>query len=156
MTNHTRQSRFAVLLFLFGLGIQGRGLAQNYSIDWHAITAGGGTSSNAIYTVSGSVGQTASAHSVGGRFTIDSGFWAFAAAIQTPGAPFLTLRRSSATTLTISWPSSATDFVLQSTADLKGQWSGVAGSPVDDGTAKSLVVNLTPGNQFFRLIKYAP
>ena len=34
-----------------------RASAQTYSIDWHSIDGGGGTSTGAVYSVSGSVGQ---------------------------------------------------------------------------------------------------
>jgi hypothetical protein len=149
--------RFVVLFFALNAGIEVPAFAQNYAVNWHAITGGGGVSSNAPYAITGTVGQPCVARSQGGRYAIDSGFWAYAAAIQTPGAPVLTIYRSSTNTVTISWPSPGAGFVLQSTTDLTAaQWSVVIASSTDDGVMKSVVVSLASGNQFFRLMKAGP
>jgi hypothetical protein len=148
--------RPAALLFIISAGIV-PALAQNYGVDWHTIPGGAGISSNTTYTISGTIGQPAAAHAAGDRYAIDSGFWAFAAVMQTPGAPRLTLQRASATTLVILWPSPSTDFLLQSATDIAaGNWAAVAMPPADDGTTKSVVISLSPGNQFFRLLKSGP
>lgn len=143
------------LLVAFGFMAAAR--AQNQAVDWHAIVAGAGTSSNGAYAVTGSIGQPTTAHSENGRFAIDSGFWGFATAVQMPGAPWLTIRSSSANAITISWPSPATGFVLQSAADLAAaNWMTIDTTPTDDGITRTLVLPTTSGNHFFRLLKPPP
>jgi len=42
----------------------------------------------------------------GGSFTLVGGFWGIIAAVQTPGAPYLSVTRSNATVI-VSWPKPA-------------------------------------------------
>src|SRR6266700_6414626 len=86
--------------------------AQNYSIDWFTIDGGGGTSTGGVYTVSGTIGQPDAGKLSGGNYTLDGGFWGIIA-IQTPGAPTLTITRTTTNTVLISWPSPSTGFTLQ-------------------------------------------
>jgi hypothetical protein len=131
------------------------GLAQTYSIDWFTIDGGGGTSSGGIYSVSGTIGQPDAGHSSGGNFTVEGGFWGIIAAVQSPGAPLLTIRLTSTNTVAVSWPSPSTGFVLQQNTNgvATVNWSNAPGTILDDGTTKTLVVNPPAGNRFFRLIK---
>lgn len=51
--------------------------AQNYSIPWHTIDCGGGTSTGGAFTLSGTVGQhDAGGPMTGGAFSLTGGFWA--------------------------------------------------------------------------------
>ena len=50
-------------------------LAQSYSIDWHTIDSGGGTSTGGGYTMSGAIGQPDAGKMSGGAYTLDGGFW---------------------------------------------------------------------------------
>src|ERR1035441_2541629 len=50
-------SAAALLLLIFDIR------AQNYTVDWYKVSGGGGTSSGAQYTVTGTIGQ----HDAGGR-----------------------------------------------------------------------------------------
>ena len=53
----------------------------------------------------------------------------------------------------VSWPSSATNFMLQKNLTLNSQtWSNFNGTVNDDGTNKSVSVILAAGNAFFRLL----
>ena len=70
-------------------------MAQTYSIDWSTIDGGGGTSTGGVYSVSGTIGQSDAGPTMsGGNYTLDGGFWSISAAVQTPGAPLLTIARS--------------------------------------------------------------
>jgi hypothetical protein len=126
--------------------------AQSYSIDWYKISGGGGTSTGGIYSVSGSIGQPdASGALTGGNYSVTGGFWSLYA-VQTPGAPLLTITYS-ANKAIVSWPSPATGFVLQQNSNLTNTngWSNFGGIIGDNGTIKS-VTNAPPtGNLFFRL-----
>jgi hypothetical protein len=129
-------------------------LAQNYSVDWHSIDGGGGTSTGGVYSVSGTIGQPDAGVMSGGNFTLVGGFWGIISAIQTPGYPLLTVTRTLTNTVVVSWPSPSTGFNLQQNFDLNTtNWVGVGQSPADNGTSKSILVNPPLGNVFFRLKK---
>jgi len=51
--------------------------AQTYSIDWYKIAGGGGTSTGAVYSVSGTIGQQdAGGPMSGANYSMIGGFWA--------------------------------------------------------------------------------
>ena len=68
--------------------------AQTYSIDWYKVSGGGGSSTGGVYSVSGTIGQhDAGGPMTGGNYCVTGGFWSLYA-VQTPGAPFLTITLS--------------------------------------------------------------
>jgi hypothetical protein len=131
----------AVLLVAFKL------CAQPYSVDWYKISGGGGTSSNGQYIVSGTIGQPdASGAMSGGNYSVTGGFWSLFA-VQTPGAPLLTITYSGNQAI-ISWPSSVTGWTLQTNKNLaNGIWGNYAGSVVNNSATNSPPT----GTLFFRL-----
>jgi len=129
--------------------------AQNYSIDWYTIDGGGGTSTGGVYSVSGTIGQPdAGAAMSGGNYTLQGGFWAIQA-VQTPGAPLLSVTRTTTNTVVVSWPSPSTGWTLQQNTNSISSvnWSNAPGTIQDNGTTKSLIVNQPTGNRFYRLWK---
>ena len=128
-------------------------LAQNYSIDWHTIDGGGGTSTGGVYSVSGTIGQPDAGKLAGGIYTLDGGFWGLIAAVQTPGVPLLSIVRTTTNTVAIFWPSPSTGFTLQENTNgiATVNWSNVLTTPTDNGTTKTVLVNPPTGNRFFRL-----
>src|SRR5579862_6105566 len=75
-------------MLLVGLVMPSIGFAQNYSVDWHKIAGGGGTSSGGLYSVNGTIGQPdAGGAMVGGNYSLTGGFWSLISGSQTPGAP---------------------------------------------------------------------
>ena len=70
------------------------------------------------------------------------------------GAPSLTIRRTTPNTVAVSWPSTATGFVLQQNTNGVGSvnWSNVTAGIQNDGTNKTLIVNPTGQSRFFWLI----
>lgn len=144
-----------MLLFLAGsllCGLQNIS-AQSYSIDWFTIDGGGGTSTGGVYAVSGTIGQPDAGTMTGGHYTLQGGFWGMAVAIQTPGAPLLTITKSGSSVI-VSWPSPSTGFVLQENTSLGNtNWTNVAESPADNGTTKSLIISPPIGNKFYQLKK---
>ena len=130
-------------------------LAQSYSIDWYTIDGGGGTSTGGVYSVSGTIGQPDAGRLSGGAYTVEGGFWGIIAAVQTPGAPRLTITRTPTNTVAVSWPSPSTGYVLQQNTNsiASVNWSNAPGTIQDDGTTKTLVVNPPTGNRFYRLFK---
>jgi hypothetical protein len=131
----------------FALLIPSLGWAQQYSIDWYKVAGGGGTSTGGVYAVSGTIGQPdASAPLTGGGYSLTGGFWALYA-VQTPGAPLLTITYFGNQAV-VSWPLSATGWTLQTNNNLTaGAWGNYLGTVVNNS-----VTNSPPrGNIFFRL-----
>ena len=126
--------------------------AQNYSIDWFKVSGGGGTSTGGVYSVSGTIGQhDAGGPMTGGSYSLTGGFWALYA-VQTPGAPVLTIKLTTTNTAQIYWPSPSTGFNLQVNTNLAtANWVTPAESVTDNGTIKYIIVNPPTGNRFYRL-----
>jgi len=124
-----------------------------YSIGWSTLDSGGGTSTGGVYSVSGTIGQPAAGTMSGGNYTIDGGFWGIIAGVQTPGAPLLTIARTTTNTIAVSWPSPSNGFTLQQNTSSVASvnWSNVTATIQDDGTTKTLIVNPPTGNRFYRL-----
>jgi hypothetical protein len=121
--------------------------AQQYSIDWYKIAGGGGTSTGGVFTVSGTVGQAdAGGPMTGPGYSLTGGFWSLYA-VQTPGAPVLTITHVGNQAI-VSWSPSVTGWTLQTNNNLAtGTWGNYAGS-----VTNNIVTNSPPaGNLFFRL-----
>jgi hypothetical protein len=85
----------------------------------------------------------------GPTYSIDGGFWAFAAAVQTPGAPTLTITPAGAGQVTISWTPATPGFVLQESLGLSpANWTN---SP--SGATNPATVSATLPSKFYRLFK---
>lgn len=127
--------------------------AQTYSIDWFTIDGGGGVSTGGVYTVSGTIGQPDAGQMSGGNYTVNGGFWGIIAAVQTPGAPTLAVLRTTTNTVVVAWPSPSTGWALQQNTNSVSSvnWSNVTSGIQDDGSTKTLIVNPTSGNRFYRL-----
>ena len=129
--------------------------AQQYSVDWFKIAGGGGTSTGGTYQVSGTIGQhDAGGPMTGGNYSLTGGFWSFIAVVQTPGAPLLAISfNRQPPTVTVSWPISATNYVLQQNSDLKlaNNWTPVGLPVTTNGATLSVTINPPAGNWFFRL-----
>ena len=81
------------------------------------------------------------------------GFWSLFA-VQTPGAPRLTIRLTTTNTALVSWPLPSTGFTLQENADLRTtNWVAPPQTVFDNGTDKFIIVNPPAGNRFYRLFK---
>jgi hypothetical protein len=142
-----------ILVLIFFVSVALTGIAQSYSIDWFTIDGGGGTSTGGVYSVSGTIGQVDAGTMIGDNFSIDGGFWGIIAAIQTLGAPVLTITRSTSFVI-VSWPSPSTGFTLQENADLNTtNWIVAPQTVADDGTNRFIIVNPPVGNFFYRLFK---
>jgi hypothetical protein len=130
------------------------GHAQTYSIDWFTIDGGGGTSTGGVYSVSGTIGQPDAGHMTGGNFSLDGGFWGIISAVQSVGAPRLSIQLTTTNAVMVSWPSPSTGFNLQQNNDLTTTtWVTPSESVSDNGTIKFIIVNPPVGNRFYRLSK---
>jgi hypothetical protein len=125
--------------------------AQPYSIPWYKISGGGGTSTGGIYSVSGTVGQPdASGPLTGGNYSLIGGFWSLYA-VQTPGAPVLSIKLTNSTAM-VYWSSPATGYNLQVNTNLATtNWVTPLEAVTDNGIIKYIIVNPPTGNRFYRL-----
>ena len=134
------------LLLAFALLSPLPAIAQQYSIDWYKIAGGGGKSTGGVYSLTGTIGQAdAGGESSGGKNRFTGGFWA----IQTPGAPALTIAPAGAGQATISWVPNQPGWILQESPSLTSPaWTNTPGPQTNPMTVP------TPGSiKFFRLAK---
>jgi hypothetical protein len=125
--------------------------AQSYSIDWYKVAGGGGTSTGGTYQVSGTIGQhDASGAMTGGNYSVTGGFWALYA-VQTPGAPVLSIKLTNNVAM-VYWPSPSPGWTLQENTNSlsSGNWIDHP-FPQDNGTIKYILVNPPAGNRYYRL-----
>ena len=128
--------------------------AQQYSIDWFKVAGGGGSSGNAQYVLSGTIGQPdASSTLSGGSYSLIGGFWSIIA-VQTTGAPVLTVFRTSTNTVVVAWPAPSSGFVLQQNTVLESSnWLNVTATRVAVGDQYEVIISPPTGNTFYRLKK---
>jgi hypothetical protein len=144
--NITIKFLFASLVLLLAAN---RLNAQSYSIDWSTIDGGGGTSTGGVYAVSGTIGQPDAGTMSGGNYTLQGGFWALPTAVQTEGAPTLTIVPAAPGQATISWLPATPGFVLQENLSLTTtNWMN---SP--SGATNPISVPATLPTKFYRLHK---
>ena len=139
------------LILYFSLLLPAASFAQSYSIDWHKIAGGGGTSTGGVYSVSGTIGQhDASGAMSGGNYSLTGGFWALISVVQMPNAPTLNISHFG-NTVTVYWQDVAGWSLQQNTyLAMPAGWSSSGGVTLLNGTN---YLNLTSptGNLFFRL-----
>jgi len=125
--------------------------AQNYTIDWYTISGGGGTSAGGNYSLSGTIGQPATATMSGGVYSVTGGFWSIISLVQTPGSPLLTITHSGNNAI-ISWPDTPGGFQLQNSASLNsGTWTPTTGTQSTNSGVISITVPAHTGYNFYRL-----
>ena len=123
---------------------------DQYSMDWHTIDGGGGTSTNSPYSLSGTIGQPdAGITLTNGQYSVTGGFWALPQAVQTPGAPLLSITVAGLGFAEISWEPDTPGFVLQETSSLSPtNWVNSA-----SGTNNPAGVPAVDAARFYRLNK---
>jgi hypothetical protein len=126
-----------------------------YSIDWFTLGGGGGTSTGGVYSVQGTIGQADAGQLSGGQYALSGGFWSIVAAIQTPGAPTLSVVLTNGL-VRVSWPQPAPNWVLEQTSTLTGTpplWTGIGPPYQTNTTHHYLTVPSAQGHTFYRLKK---
>lgn len=126
-----------------------------YSLDWHTIDGGGGTSTGGVYLIKGTIGQPDAGDMSGGNYALQGGFWGVIAAVRTLGAPLLSIFRTTTSRVSVTWPSPSTGWKLQQNTNSvsSSNWSNITVGIKDNGTAKTLILNPAAGNCFYRLHK---
>jgi hypothetical protein len=141
-------------ILLFGLLTPAFSQAQSYTVDWHKIAGGGGTSSGGAYQVSGTIGQQdAGTAMTGGSYAMTGGFWSIISVVQTPGVPNLTITFVGPNSVVVSWPNTG-NYTLQQNSNLAAPaaWA-TSGYPVTTNANGTNSITITPptGSLFFRL-----
>ncbi len=124
-----------------------------YSLDWSTADGGGGTSTGGVYAVSGTIGQPDAGRMSAGNFSLTGGFWGIFA-VQTPGAPYLSVIKTATNTVCVWWAVSETSWQLQATTNLVASgcvWSGY--SYTTNGANCVYIESPPVGNRFYRLQK---
>ena len=140
------------VLSVFSLiGMADNTSAQSFSIDWHTIDGGGGTSTGGVFAVSGTVGQpdAAAQPMTNGTFSLTGGFWSIFT-VPTPDAPLLSVERQAAA-VRVFWPLPATGFVLDQSLTVTGAWSQVSFPYATNATDISISVPMPTGSKYYRL-----
>jgi hypothetical protein len=146
LTLHAR-SRWVVFVLL----VCNSAFAQ-YSIDWFTVDGGGGTTSDGVYEISGTMGQPDAGSVIADNYVIEGGFWSDA--VQELGAPRLTIERVSPSSLVVSWPAPSTGYALQECVELRsGQWVNVSVIPQVVNGRNQVVITPLADQRFYRLIK---
>ena len=130
------------------------GFAQQYSIDWHKISGGGGTSTNGQYSVTGTIGQPdAGGAMTGGSYSLTGGFWSLISVVQTAGLPNLSIAHSGNSVI-VSWPNTGS-YTLQQNANLAlaNGWATSGYTVNTSNGTNSITLTSPPGNLFFRLLR---
>jgi hypothetical protein len=138
----------ALALAAFALPIA----AQQFSINWHKVSGGGGTSTSAHFALSGTAGQQDAGNTMSSaNYSLTGGFWALISVTQTPGAPTLFISHSG-TTVTVYWQD-ILGWILQQNPTLGStNWTDSSGITTAGGT-NYLNITSPSGNLFFRLEK---
>ena len=141
-------------VLLIALGLVAAALAADYSVTWWTTDGGGGTSTGGVYAVSGTLGQPdAGPTMTNGQYSVVGGFWSVAA-VQTPGAPLLSLARTSTNTVVVWWPLPEAGWQLQATTNLVttgSVWTPLPPPYATNATSLYIVEPLPVGNKFYRL-----
>ena len=122
---------------------------RSYSIDWHTLDGGGGTSSGGAYSVTGTIGQPDAGTMSGGQFTLTGGFWALPVAVQVTNAPTLSITAAAPGFATVTWDPPTPGFVLQTSPSLSPPvWTNAP-----SGSTNPVTVPATLPKTFYRLHK---
>ncbi|HXC35648.1 MAG TPA: hypothetical protein VNV43_07215 [Candidatus Acidoferrales bacterium] len=141
-----------VRLAFFGVALSVN--AQSYSIDWHKIAGGGGTSSGGAYQMDGTVGQPDAASAIScGNYSLTGGYWSLISVVQTPGMPPLFISPSG-NTVTVYWQN-VTGCTLQEngTCIASAGWTACPCSPSTANGTNYVSITCSGGSMFFRLCK---
>ena len=128
------------------------GLAQSYSVDWHKVAGGGGTSTGSVYSLSGTIGQPdASTAMTGGSYSLTGGFWSLIAVVETAGLPNLTVSHGG-NSVVVSWPDTG-NYTLQQNSNVTtpAGWTTSGYTITTANGTNSITITSPSGNLFFRL-----
>lgn len=126
--------------------------AQTYSVDWYKIAGGGGLSTNATYSINGTIGQTDAGGAMsGGGYYVTGGYWSLVSVIQLPNVPPLRITPSG-TSLVVSWANTGNYFLQQnSNITVTNGWATTSFTITTNIASNSITIPSPSGKLFFRL-----
>ncbi len=141
-----------ISVFFLGLLAASLAHAQSYSVDWYKIAGGGGTSTGATYSVTGTIGQhDASSAMSSGNYSVTGGFWSLINVVQTPGAPTLFVSHSN-NVVKVYWQNvSGWNLIQNNNLTIPVVSWSASSAPTLTGGTNYLSVTNPLGNLFFRL-----
>ena len=126
--------------------------SAQYSIDWHKVAGGGGTSTGAVYSISGTIGQPdAGGPMTGGGYSLTGGFWSLISVVPSTGLPNLTISHAGNSVI-VSWPNTGT-YTLQQNSNVAAPagWTTSGYSISTSNGTNSITITPPMGKLFFRL-----
>ncbi|MDR3377738.1 MAG: hypothetical protein P4M10_03565 [Verrucomicrobiae bacterium] len=128
------------------------GFCQQYAIGWYKIAGGGGTSANGSYAISGTIGQPdAGGPLAGGNYSLRGGFWSLIGAMQSVGAPNLTIIATGPNSVKVLWPDTGSYILQQNTSLATGNWTASSYPITTANGMNSITITSPAGSLFFRL-----
>jgi hypothetical protein len=142
--------KITCLLMILAAGFCGA-VPPTYSINWYKVAGGGGASTGATYQVSGTIGQQdAGGPMTGGNYSLTGGFWSIFA-LQTPGAPLLTIVHAG-NSVTVSWQAVTGFNTLLQTPSLNPvTWTTNTSTVTTADGTNSITITPPTGNLYLRL-----
>jgi hypothetical protein len=115
----------------------------------YTIDGGGGTVTGGVFQVTGIIGQPDAADTLAnGAYSLTGGFWTVHA-LQSPGAPRLTIAASGPASVTLSWSPDAPGWLLQELTDLAStNWINSA-----TGSTNPVTLTVSDPVTFYRLYR---
>ncbi len=154
LKSHLTSLTLGALLLAGAIHASAQGLVMQRSV----IAGGSGSSTGGAFALSGTVGQPdAGGPLTGGAFSLTGGFWALPQAVQTVGAPLLSIALSN-NLVVVSWPREGADgFVLDrkptlNTGMFPVLWMQVP-FPYQTNATHIFITTLPDNTAFFRLRK---
>ncbi len=124
-----------------------------FDLKWSTIDSGGGTSRGGQFSLSGTIGQPDPGTLAANQFKLEGGFWSGVSVVQTAGAPLLKIKLSGGGQAVLSWPVSATGFVLEETPSVGplSVWSATPQAVMDTATEHTVTVPAAGVMKCYRL-----
>ena len=147
-TRENRERFRLWLLLISAFSLQPSAFAQSFSLRWHTIDGGGGTSTGGVFSVSGTIGQPdAGGPMTNGQYSVTGGFWVLPQVEQTEGAPVLMIVPFGTGQAKLTWTPSSTNWVLQERLSLNsGTWTNAV-----SGSTNPIIVPTTMPAKYYRL-----
>lgn len=133
-------------------------LQAQWTLPRSVIAGGGVSASGGTYTLDATAGQPeASPAATGGGYSLTGGFWRSATVVPVV-QPRIEAESLIGDQIRLSWPVTATGFVLEQSASFAPSEAGISWNQVPppyetNGPRVSLAVPLAPGDRFYRLRK---
>ena len=148
-----RLTRLCLTITAVAVAASARTASAQYSVSWHKVSGGGGTSTSATYTVSGTIGQHDASQTLNGAaYAVTGGFWAIYALPTIGNGPPLNIKLTTTNTALVYWAYPSVGWRLEANTDLKTTtWVTPPETIQNNGVINYIIVNPVTGNRYFKL-----